>query len=163
MNSGVDPKLLGEAWCAAMQGQTRSTARKRATRLQADRLAYPVRTASRGWLEEEARKLPARRKVTSVQRHHSRALRVDPLPESPSSTSAAADVVRVCERAAQSGAAAVHVRHGRPPIADAVRAHGHSALMTAPSNASGTDRIARARQLRLGTTTSSSTCRATSR
>src|SRR6266705_1426730 len=60
-------------------------------------------------------------------------------------------VVRVCERAAQSGAAAVHVATDDPRIADAVRAHGHSALMTRAGHASGTDRIAEAaRQLRLG-------------
>jgi len=60
-------------------------------------------------------------------------------------------VVRVCERAAQSGAAAVHVATDDPRIADAVRAHGHSALMTRADHASGTDRIAEAaRQLRLG-------------
>src|SRR5437879_13050501 len=60
-------------------------------------------------------------------------------------------VVRVCERAAQSGAAAVHVATDDLRIADAVRAHGHSALMTRGGHASGTDRIAEAaRQLRLG-------------
>jgi len=48
-------------------------------------------------------------------------------------------VVRVCERAAQSGAAAVHVATDDPRIADAVRAHGHSALMTRADHASGTD------------------------
>src|SRR5204863_10053038 len=60
-------------------------------------------------------------------------------------------VVRVCERAAQSGAAAVHVATDDPRIADSVRAHGHSALMTRAGHASGTDRIAEAAwQLRLG-------------
>jgi 3-deoxy-manno-octulosonate cytidylyltransferase (CMP-KDO synthetase) len=59
--------------------------------------------------------------------------------------------VRVCERAAQSGAAAVHVATDDPRIADAVRAHGYSALMTRADHASGTDRIAEAvRQLHLG-------------
>src|SRR2546425_103203 len=60
-------------------------------------------------------------------------------------------VVRVCERAAQSGAAAVHVATDDLRIADAVRAHGHSALMTRADHASGTDRIAEAaRQLHFG-------------
>jgi 3-deoxy-manno-octulosonate cytidylyltransferase (CMP-KDO synthetase) len=59
-------------------------------------------------------------------------------------------VVRVCERAAQSGAAAVHVATDDERIAAAVRAHGHSALMTRADHASGTDRLAEAaRQLKL--------------
>ena len=59
-------------------------------------------------------------------------------------------VVRVCERAARSGAAAVHVATDDERIAAAVRAHGHSALMTRAGHASGTDRIAEAaRALRL--------------
>jgi len=53
-------------------------------------------------------------------------------------------VVRVCERAAQSGAAAVHVATDDERIAQAVRAHGHSALMTRADHPSGTDRIAEA-------------------
>jgi len=60
-------------------------------------------------------------------------------------------VVRVCERAAQSGAAAVHVATDDERIAQAVRAHGHSALMTRADHASGTDRLAEAaRKLKLG-------------
>jgi 3-deoxy-manno-octulosonate cytidylyltransferase (CMP-KDO synthetase) len=60
-------------------------------------------------------------------------------------------VVHVCERAAQSGAAAVHVATDDERIARAVRAHGHQALMTRADHASGTDRIAEAaKQLRLG-------------
>lgn len=59
-------------------------------------------------------------------------------------------VVRVCERAAQSGAAAVHVATDDERIARAVRAHGHSALMTRADHVSGTDRLAEAvRQLKL--------------
>jgi 3-deoxy-manno-octulosonate cytidylyltransferase (CMP-KDO synthetase) len=53
-------------------------------------------------------------------------------------------VVRVCERAAQSGAAAVHVATDDERIASAVRSHGHSALMTRADHASGTDRLAEA-------------------
>ena len=53
-------------------------------------------------------------------------------------------VVRVCERAAKSGAAAVHVATDDERIARAVRAHGHSALMTRADHASGTERIAEA-------------------
>lgn len=56
-------------------------------------------------------------------------------------------VVRVCERAAASGAASVHVATDDPRIADAVRAHGHCALMTKATHASGTDRIAEAARL----------------
>src|SRR5436190_16658585 len=58
-------------------------------------------------------------------------------------------VVRVCERAALSGAA-VHVATDDARIAEAVRAHGHSALITRADHPSGTDRIAEAaQQLRL--------------
>jgi 3-deoxy-manno-octulosonate cytidylyltransferase (CMP-KDO synthetase) len=60
-------------------------------------------------------------------------------------------VIHVCERAAQSGAAAVHVATDDERIARAVRAHGHEALMTRADHASGTDRIAEAvKQLKLG-------------
>jgi 3-deoxy-manno-octulosonate cytidylyltransferase (CMP-KDO synthetase) len=60
-------------------------------------------------------------------------------------------VVRVCERAAQSGAAAVHVATDDERIASVVREHGHSALMTRADHASGTDRLAEAAtQLKLG-------------
>jgi len=60
-------------------------------------------------------------------------------------------VVRVCERAAQSGAAAVHVATDDARIAEAVARHGHSALMTRADHATGTDRIAEAaRALGLG-------------
>jgi 3-deoxy-manno-octulosonate cytidylyltransferase (CMP-KDO synthetase) len=53
-------------------------------------------------------------------------------------------VVRVCERAAQSGAAAVHVATDDERIAAAVRAHGHAAIMTRADHPTGTDRIAEA-------------------
>src|SRR5438874_12853081 len=56
-------------------------------------------------------------------------------------------VVRVCERARQSGAAAVHVATDDPRIADAVRSHGHSVVMTRSDHASGTDRLAEAAEL----------------
>ena len=60
-------------------------------------------------------------------------------------------VVRVCERAAKSGAAAVHVATDDERIAAAVRAHGHEAIMTRADHASGTDRLAEAaRKLGLG-------------
>jgi 3-deoxy-manno-octulosonate cytidylyltransferase (CMP-KDO synthetase) len=59
-------------------------------------------------------------------------------------------VVRVCERAAKSGAAAVHVATDDARIAEAVRRHGYSAVMTRADHASGTDRIAEvARKLKL--------------
>jgi 3-deoxy-manno-octulosonate cytidylyltransferase (CMP-KDO synthetase) len=59
-------------------------------------------------------------------------------------------VVRVCERAAASGAAQVHVATDDDRIADAVRAAGFSALATRTDHPSGTDRIAEAaRQLGL--------------
>jgi 3-deoxy-manno-octulosonate cytidylyltransferase (CMP-KDO synthetase) len=53
-------------------------------------------------------------------------------------------VVRVCEQAAKSGAAAVHVATDDERIAQAVRAHGYSALMTRADHVSGTDRIGEA-------------------
>ncbi len=53
-------------------------------------------------------------------------------------------VVRVCERAALSGAASLHVATDDARIADAARAHGYRAVMTAAHHASGTDRIAEA-------------------
>jgi 3-deoxy-manno-octulosonate cytidylyltransferase (CMP-KDO synthetase) len=53
-------------------------------------------------------------------------------------------IVRVCERAARSGAAAVHVATDDERIAAAVRAHGYSAVMTRADHVSGTDRIAEA-------------------
>jgi 3-deoxy-manno-octulosonate cytidylyltransferase (CMP-KDO synthetase) len=59
-------------------------------------------------------------------------------------------VVHVCERAAASGAAAVHVATDDERIAAAVRAAGFSALSTRAEHASGTDRVAEAaRALRL--------------
>ena len=59
-------------------------------------------------------------------------------------------VVRVCERAAKSGAASVHVATDDPRIADAVRSHGHAVVMTRADHPSGTDRLAEAaRKLRL--------------
>jgi len=60
-------------------------------------------------------------------------------------------VVRVCERAAKSGADGVHVATDDERIARAVRAAGYSALMTRADHASGTDRLAEAaRKLKLG-------------
>ena len=53
-------------------------------------------------------------------------------------------VVHVCERAARSGASAVHVATDDERIASAVRASGHSALMTRADHGSGTERIAEA-------------------
>jgi len=53
-------------------------------------------------------------------------------------------VVRVCERASQSGAAAVHVATDDERIASAVRKHGFNVVMTRPDHPSGTDRLAEA-------------------
>jgi 3-deoxy-manno-octulosonate cytidylyltransferase (CMP-KDO synthetase) len=53
-------------------------------------------------------------------------------------------VVHVCERAAKSGATGVHVATDDRRIADAVRAHGHRAIMTRADHPSGTDRLAEA-------------------
>ena len=59
-------------------------------------------------------------------------------------------VVHVCERARKSGAAAVHVATDDERIAAAVRAHGHSVVMTRADHPSGTDRLAEAaRKLKL--------------
>lgn len=59
-------------------------------------------------------------------------------------------VVRVCERAAKSGAASVHVATDDPRIAAAVREHGYSPVLTRADHSSGTDRLAEAaRRLRL--------------
>ena len=56
-------------------------------------------------------------------------------------------VARVCERAAASGAAAVHVATDDGRIAAAVRAAGHEVVMTRAEHPSGTDRIAEAAAL----------------
>jgi 3-deoxy-manno-octulosonate cytidylyltransferase (CMP-KDO synthetase) len=53
-------------------------------------------------------------------------------------------VVRVCERAMQSGAASVHVATDDQRIAAAVQAAGHRFVMTRAEHPSGTDRIAEA-------------------
>ena len=53
-------------------------------------------------------------------------------------------IARVCERAAESGAASVHVATDDSRIAEAVRKHGHQAVMTRSDHASGTDRLAEA-------------------
>jgi 3-deoxy-manno-octulosonate cytidylyltransferase (CMP-KDO synthetase) len=53
-------------------------------------------------------------------------------------------VVHVCERAAKSGAAAVHVATDDRRIAQAVERAGFPAVMTAAGHASGTDRLAEA-------------------
>ena len=53
-------------------------------------------------------------------------------------------VVRVCERAAKSGADAVHVATDDERIASAVKAHGFPVVMTRADHASGTDRLSEA-------------------
>lgn len=53
-------------------------------------------------------------------------------------------VVRVCERAAASGALSVAVATDDERILQAVQAHGHRAVMTSGNHPSGTDRIAQA-------------------
>ena len=53
-------------------------------------------------------------------------------------------IVRVCERAAQSGALSVHVATDDERIARAVNAGGHAHIMTRSDHASGTDRLAEA-------------------
>jgi 3-deoxy-manno-octulosonate cytidylyltransferase (CMP-KDO synthetase) len=53
-------------------------------------------------------------------------------------------VVRVCERAVASGALSVAVATDDERILQAVKAHGHRALMTRADHPSGTDRIAEA-------------------
>lgn len=60
-------------------------------------------------------------------------------------------VVRVCERAAKSGAAGVHVATDDDRISDAVKAAGFAVVPTRTDHPSGTDRIAEAaRRLKLG-------------
>jgi 3-deoxy-manno-octulosonate cytidylyltransferase (CMP-KDO synthetase) len=56
-------------------------------------------------------------------------------------------VVRVCERARQSGAASVHVATDDERIAAAVAAAGHRFVMTRADHPSGTDRTAQAATL----------------
>ena len=59
-------------------------------------------------------------------------------------------VVRVCERAAASGAAGVHVATDDDRIGDAVKSHGFKVVPTRTDHVSGTDRIAEAvRRLQL--------------
>ncbi|MES1981978.1 MAG: 3-deoxy-manno-octulosonate cytidylyltransferase [Pseudomonadota bacterium] len=56
-------------------------------------------------------------------------------------------VVRVAERAAQSGAQQIWVATDHQPIIAAVQQHGYRACMTNPLHTSGTDRIAEVAQL----------------
>ena len=58
-------------------------------------------------------------------------------------------VVRVAERASQSGAGPIHVATDDARVLAAVQAHGYSALMTRADHATGTDRLSEAVQ-RLG-------------
>ena len=59
-------------------------------------------------------------------------------------------VVHVCERAAKSGAAGVHVATDDKRIFDVVKAHGQRAIMARADHPSGTDRLAEAaRELKL--------------
>lgn len=53
-------------------------------------------------------------------------------------------VVRVCERAAASGAVAVHVATDDDRIGDAVKKHGFAVIPTRTDHVSGTDRLAEA-------------------
>src|SRR5690349_9766827 len=55
-------------------------------------------------------------------------------------------VVRVAERAKASGAAAVWVATDAQGVFDAVKFHGHQAMMTRADHATGTDRIAEVAQ-----------------
>jgi 3-deoxy-manno-octulosonate cytidylyltransferase (CMP-KDO synthetase) len=55
-------------------------------------------------------------------------------------------VVHVAERARASGATSVWVATDSQEIFDAVRLHGHQAMLTRPDHATGTDRIAEAAQ-----------------
>jgi len=55
-------------------------------------------------------------------------------------------VVRVAERARESGAKAVWVATDSQAVFDAVKLHGHQAMMTRSDHATGTDRIAEAAQ-----------------
>jgi 3-deoxy-manno-octulosonate cytidylyltransferase (CMP-KDO synthetase) len=60
-------------------------------------------------------------------------------------------IARVCGRAAESGARAVHVATDDERIAEAVRKHGFQVVMTRADHPSGTDRLAEAAaQLGLG-------------
>ena len=56
-------------------------------------------------------------------------------------------VVRVCERAAKSGASRVHVATDDERVASAAKAHGFEVVMTRADHASGTDRLAEAAAL----------------
>src|SRR2546430_5374704 len=136
-----------------MQGQTRLPQGSQGARLQARSPRVPGEGRHPGDARRGGAQAPARRRsdvkfsVIIPARYASTRFPGKPLAD----LGGRPMVVRVCERAAQSGAAAVHVATDDPRIADAVRAHGHSALMTRAGHASGTDRIAEAaRQLRLG-------------
>ena len=56
-------------------------------------------------------------------------------------------VVRVAERAAASGAAAVWVATDSKEVFETVTRHGHQAMMTRTDHATGTDRVAEAAQI----------------
>lgn len=57
-------------------------------------------------------------------------------------------IVRVAERARESGAAEVWIATDHEGVAEAVRAHGFEAVMTRPDHPTGTDRIAEVAALR---------------
>ena len=59
-------------------------------------------------------------------------------------------VVRVAQRAAQSGAEALVIATDHEAIAEAVRAHGYEAVMTRSDHATGTDRIAEVADKQIG-------------
>ena len=61
-------------------------------------------------------------------------------------------VVRVAERAVQSGASAVWVAADDARIIAAVEEHGYQALLTAAHHASGTDRLAEVMDMSDGAT-----------
>ena len=156
------------SWCARCARASCSTGKRDELVCKADRLGYPVKDGIPVMLEEEARKLPPEEEVrleasTSSSRRATRRRR---FPGKPLADLAGKPmVVRVCERAAKSGAAGVHVATDDERIADAVKAHGHQRVMTRADHPSGTDRLAeaaRAAQAQ-GSTRSWSMCRATSR
>ena len=166
--AGVDPKLLEILVCPLCKGKLFYRKAARRARMQGRSPRLPGEGRHPGDAGGGGAQAPAgRRSRLELPRHHPGALRVDAVFRASRSPTSAGKpmVVRVCERAAQSGAAAVHVATDDERIAAAVRgARASRCVMTRADHPSGTDRWPKPLPCSDSRdATSWSTCRATSR